>query len=126
MWKDEHLSFVCLEPIKEIKIEVMDEEQMVGDLVFDKADFLKFKDEQDFYRDFHHKNSQAGKLRFNTLTIANPVFKDLNNDYKKLTPEEQKKKDEKDKEQKGAGAETKEEKKEEEKKEEKKEEEKKE
>ena len=75
----------------------MDEEEIVGELTIDKMSFIKETEEQSFYREFYHKNSVAGKLRFNTLIKANPVFKDLNNDYKKAAPGDKPKEEDKKK-----------------------------
>lgn len=99
IWKDEHLTFSCPASVQSILIEVMDEEDVIGSLTMPKEDFLVDKSkEQDFAREIGHKFEQAGKLRFNSIIGANPVFKELNGQYKKKTPEqlaaEQKKPDE--------------------------------
>lgn len=76
VWKNEHLSFMCPTSVETVLIEVMDEDEVVGSIMTSKLDFLVDPSkEHEFDRPFNHKNSPAGKLKFNTLLNHNPIFK---------------------------------------------------
>ena len=120
-WKDEHLTFTCPKSLEKIRIEVMNENDLVGYADIIKHKLLEDDEESQWKEELIFKDKVCGTIWFNTRgNKANVVFKELKGDYKKNQPAPEKKEEEKKEEKKE------EEKKEQEKKEEKKEEEKKE
>lgn len=101
VWKDEHLSFTCPLSLEKITIEVMDENNIIGQLVMDKKDLLLDDSENQFAREIIYEGKVAGKLWFNTKKNANPLFKELNRDYKKKLPVAEKKEEKKGEDKKG-------------------------
>ncbi len=91
VWKDEFLTFTCPTSLKEILIEVMDDGEVIGSVTMEKDTFLIDDTENEFVKDISYKRTLAGKLWFNSKKNANPLFKELNGDYKKKLPEPEKK-----------------------------------
>ena len=101
VWKDDHLSFTCPKSLKKIKIEVINENEVVGTHECDKRLFIVPDEESEWKEELMFEGKEIGEIKFNSrCNSPNIVFKEVTGDYKKKLPgaeDEKKKKEEEEK-----------------------------